>query len=61
MDISIFQKIESLRRAALTKNYFYGSDMAVLTLTPRVKVVGPGEIPKEGIKAKRVIDRRKKI
>ncbi len=34
---------------------------AVLTLTPRVKVIGPGEIPKEGIKAKRVIDRRKKI
>ena len=34
---------------------------AVLTLTPRVKVVGPGEIPKEGIKAKRVIDKRKKV
>jgi phenylacetate-CoA ligase len=31
---------------------------AVLTLTPRIKVLKPGGIPKEGIKAKRVIDNR---
>ena len=33
----------------------------VLTLTPKVKVLGPGGIPKEGIKAKRVIDNRQKV
>jgi phenylacetate-CoA ligase len=33
---------------------------AVLTLGPEIKILEPGGIPKEGIKAKRVIDNRKK-
>jgi len=32
----------------------------VIVLRPKVEVLNPGEIPREGIKAKRVIDLRPK-
>ena len=49
-------QVESMNLEKLLKNEI----KSVIVFTPRVEVLSPNTIPESGLKAKRVIDERKK-
>jgi len=60
VEVETKNKITSQKKIAELQRMIREEIRSVISLTPRIQIKPPGSIPQQGIKAKRVIDQRKK-